>query len=99
MAKRSRDPVEIPPDLTKEQGRQALLVMKDKGEKLLANRPIPAAAFDTWTDSTIEYIEKTFGSRSNHINNFIGQIQIQVVSNGDAPDERYTERRRAEQLE
>src|ERR1017187_6094707 len=56
MAKRTQPPEEIPPSLTKKQGRHALFVMAEKGKKLLDNRPIPEAAFATWYDSTIDYI-------------------------------------------
>src|SRR6266536_3259648 len=98
MVKRSNPPEEIPPSLTKQEGHNTLRVMKDKGDKLLAQRPIQEAAFETWTSSTIEYIKKTFGSMSNHINTFIGQLQIEFVGHGDQPQEGYREQRRAEQL-
>jgi len=98
MPKRSSLPEEIAPSLTKQQGQNALRVMKEKGEKLLAQRPVQEAAFHTWTESTIEYIKKTFGSMSNHINTFIGQIQVVWSGYGEGPDETYVERSRAERL-
>src|SRR2546426_784803 len=98
MAKRSQPPEEIPASLTKQHGQTALRVMKEKGEKLLAERPVQEPAFETWTESAIEYIKKTFGSMSNHISTFVGQIQIEVVGYGDRPDEKYREQRRAEHL-
>src|ERR1017187_5701339 len=94
MAKRTQPPEEIPPSLTKKQGRHALFVMAEKGKKLLDNRPIPEAAFATWYDSTIDYIKKTFGSFSPHVMNFVGEQQIQF---GD-PGEHYKETLRANHL-
>jgi uncharacterized protein (TIGR02391 family) len=94
MAKRTQPPEEIPPSLTKKQGRHALFVMAEKGKKLLDNRPIPEAAFATWYGSTIDYIKKTFGSFSPHVMNFVGEQQIQF---GD-PGERYKETLRANHL-
>jgi hypothetical protein len=55
MPKRTRAiEEEIPPSMNKKQGRHAFFVMAEKGKKLLENRPIPEAAFNTWFDSTIE---------------------------------------------
>ena len=98
MAKRTNPPQEAPPSLTKQQGQNAVRVMKEKGETLLAQRPVKEADFDTWANSTIEYIAKCFGSRSNHISTFIGQIQVVVSGFGYARDERHEERDRAERL-
>jgi uncharacterized protein (TIGR02391 family) len=95
MSKRRQSPEEIPPSVTKAQGRQALLVMKEKGEKLLSVRPIPEATFDTWSQSSFEYIQKTFGSESGHISNFCGQGQITFGS----PGEQYLEQRRFDKLQ
>ena len=98
MTKRTSPPDEVPPSLTKQQAQQALRVMKEKGEAILAQRPVQEAASDTWTDSTIEYLKRSFGSRSNHITTFIGQIQVQVSGFGHELDERYLERDRVERL-
>ena len=98
MAKRSSPPEEVPPSLTKQQGKHALQAMKEKGEALFAKRPVQEAACDTWTNSAIEYIKKTFGSRSNYIDNFVGQIQVVMSGFGYQPDERRLEQERAGRL-
>jgi uncharacterized protein (TIGR02391 family) len=98
MARRPTPPDASAPTIAKQQGQNALRAMKEKGETLLAQRPVQEAAFDTWVDSTISFISKTFGSQSNHISNFIGQIQIQVVGYGWEPDERHEETKRAQEL-
>lgn len=94
MAKRTQPQEEIPPSLTKKQGRHALFIMAEKGNNLFNSRPISEAAFNTWFDSTIDYIRKTFGSFSPHINNFVGQQQIQFGN----PSEQYKESLRAKDL-
>ena len=71
-----------------------MFVMAEKGKKLFDNRPIPEAAFNTWFDSTVDYIKKTFGSFSPHINNFVGEQQIQFGN----PSEQYKESLRAKSL-
>jgi uncharacterized protein (TIGR02391 family) len=94
MAKRTQPSEEIPPILNKKQGRHALFVMAEKGKKLFDSRPIPEAPFNIWFDSTIDYIKKTFGSFSPHINNFVGEHQIQFGN----PGEQYKESLRAKSL-
>jgi uncharacterized protein (TIGR02391 family) len=101
MAKRTQPPTETPPTLTKEQGRQALLAMKEKGEKLLTVRPIAEAPFNTWSSSTADFIRKVFGlpDADSHIHNFYGgSHQMAVVGFGGEPDERYEEHQRANDL-
>jgi|SRR6266700_4079960 len=98
MAKRTAAPEEIPPSLNKAEGRKCLLTMKEKGEKLLGQHPIPEPAFDTWSNSTLEYITKTFGSWSNHISTFIGDVQVEFVGYGGGPSESQREQRRAQKL-
>lgn len=102
MAKRNQPPDETPPTLSKEQARQALSVMREKGQKLLAARPIAEPFFDTWTNSTADFIRKAFGlpDAHSHIHNFYGEsAQITVVGYGEGPDERYEESRRAKNLQ
>jgi uncharacterized protein (TIGR02391 family) len=94
MVKRTQPPEEIPPSLTKKQGRHALIIMAQKGQELFDNRPVSEAAFNIWFDSTIDYIKKTYGSFSPHINNFVGQQQIQFGN----PTEQYKENIRAKDL-
>jgi len=86
---------QIPPSLPKEQGRKALLVMKEKGEEILKARPIPEATFDTWSQSAFDYIKKTFGSRSGHLNVFNGEGRVYF---GDT-SERQMEQDRAKSLQ
>ncbi|MCI0541096.1 MAG: TIGR02391 family protein, partial [Verrucomicrobiales bacterium] len=69
--------------------------MKEKGESLLARRPISVANFETWSNSTFDYIKKTFGSRSDHLNSFCGPPKIHY---GD-PGESYLENDRAETIQ
>lgn len=95
MAKSTPTP-EVPPSLSKEQGRRALQTMKEKGEKLLSNRPVSDASLDTWTDATVEFISKTFGSRSPYRLNFYGPVAVCVM--GDGYTEQYEEYKRAETL-
>lgn len=98
MAKRPIPPVEIPPSLSKQQGKQALTVMKEKGEKLLAVRPISKEEFSTWRQSSYKFIEKTFGSESGHLFTFAGEGRIHVVGYGSGPSEAYLENERAKDL-
>src|SRR5438093_9446897 len=98
MAKHSSPPEEIPASLSKAEGRRCLLTMREKGEKLLPQRPIQEPAFDTWSNSALEYIKKTFGSWSNHISTFVGDVQIEFVGYGGGPSESYREDRRAKKL-
>lgn len=88
MAKRSnRVTEEIPPSLGKEQGARVLTAMKEKGETLLTKRPVLEAAYNTWSNATLEYIKKVFGSHSGHISTFIGQIQIRYANFENPRDE------------
>src|SRR4051794_25681598 len=100
MAKRSEAPTEIPPSLNKRQGWTALSAMKTKGEQLFSHGPVSETDADTWADSAIDYIEKTFGSRTNHVGTFIGPIEIEIHGIGmdDGPDQGHRQRRRAETL-
>jgi hypothetical protein len=50
--------------------------MKEKGDQILSARPIPEATFDTWSQSALDYIKKTFGSRSGHLNVFNGEGEV-----------------------
>ena len=61
--RRSPYPAETPPYLSKEQGRKALLVMKEKGEQILNARPIPKATFETWSQSAFDNIKKIYSVR------------------------------------
>jgi uncharacterized protein (TIGR02391 family) len=100
MAKRTQPSAETPPTLTKEQGRHALLAMKEQGEKLLAARPIAEASFNTWNNSTVDFIRRVFGlpDAHSHIHNFYGAGQMTVVNFGPERDERYKENSRAKDL-
>jgi len=99
MNKKTPYPEQIPPSLPKEQGRKALLVMKEKGEQILKARPIPEATFDTWSQSAFDYIKKTFGSRSGHLNVFNGQGQVYFSGPHGGPSERNMEQDRAKSLQ
>jgi hypothetical protein len=76
MNKKTSYREQIPPSLPKEQGRKALLVMKEKGEQILKARPVPEATFDTWSQSAFDYIKKIFGSRSGHLSVFNGEGRV-----------------------
>lgn len=69
---------------------------------MLEHLPISEADADTWADSTIDYIKKTFGSLTNHVGTFIGPIDISIHGTGlddYGPDESFRQRRRrAERL-
>jgi uncharacterized protein (TIGR02391 family) len=94
MNKKTPHSEQIPPSLSKEQGQKALLAMKDKGDQILKSRPIPEATFDTWSQSAFDYIKRTFGSRSGHLNVFNGEGQIYF----DGTSERQMENDRAKSL-
>ena len=87
MPKQTKQPVPLEPTWPKEQGKRALVQMKEKGEKLLANRPIPEGAANTWYTSTYDFIKKSFGWPSGHLSNFSGPQSIVISNLNEPPDE------------
>lgn len=69
MAKRTRPAEEpnSPPSLAPKQAIHLLRLQIDKGNRLLANRPITSAAEQGWETVTRDILTKAFGSRSPHI--------------------------------
>jgi len=86
---------EIPPSLSPGQAKQVLTKVMAKGQEMLATRPIPEPAFDTWNNSAFDYIKKAFGSHSDHLRTFAGQVSVEF---GDTP-EPYREATRFKKLQ
>jgi len=97
MAKRESYKSE-PPAISKEQGRKALAVMREKAKTMIGDRPIREAALDTWTTSTSNYLKQVFGSESDHLGNFFGPVQTIYCGSGHVPNEDQLEQERFEDL-
>jgi uncharacterized protein (TIGR02391 family) len=97
MAKKSRSEPLKPPSITKVDGRKRLTKLIERGEALLAQRPLKEGQQDIWSTLCIETLEATFGEGSSHIYTFIGPVQVRVSSGDDSYDY-YAEKRDAEGL-
>ena len=52
--------------------------MRNKGATMLENRPFTESHVDTWVNTSLDYIQKTFGEDSAHLDTFLGQIRYGV---------------------
>jgi len=97
MVKRRDDPEPTPPTISLEDGRRKLSVMREKGVKILENRPLSETSLETWSNTAFEYTKQTFGSNSRHLSTFVGQLMIRPESeyNRYGP---YSEQQDAERL-
>lgn len=86
-----------PPSISKTEGRKRLLMLVQRGEALLAQRPLKEGQEDVWCTSCIETIQATFGEDTSHLHTFIGQIRMIVSHGGDSYDH-YAEQRDAERI-
>jgi len=98
MSKRRTQAPATPPTISLEEGKRRLQTMRDKGHKLLSNRPLTENAANTWANSTLEYIKQTFGSDSSHITTFCGMPRIRISNGGPDVYTEYDEQEDAEQL-
>jgi predicted nucleotide-binding protein len=70
--------------------------MRDKGRAMLEGRPLIEKEVQTWANTTLDYIKKTFGSDSGHIMTFCGTPRIRFA---DAGYTGHYEREDAQQLQ
>src|SRR5208337_900416 len=78
MPKRRDYPEPNPPTISLQEGKRKLSVMREKGVKILENRPLFETSLETWSNTALEYIEQTFGENSRHLSTFIGQAMVRV---------------------
>lgn len=97
MARRANPPPPKPASISKSEGRRRLAVLVERGEALLAQRPLKEGQEDVWSTACIEALKATFGEDSTHIYTFIGQPQI-TFSDGDDSYDFYAEWRDAERI-
>jgi hypothetical protein len=64
MPKRRDYPEPNLPTISLEDGRRKLLVMREKGVKILENRPLSETGLETWSNTAFDYIQQTFGENS-----------------------------------
>jgi hypothetical protein len=76
MARKRDYPEATPPSISLEEGKHRLEVMRDKGKRMLASRPLNESAVQTWANTTLDYLKQTFGSESGHLGTFCGTPQI-----------------------
>jgi uncharacterized protein (TIGR02391 family) len=69
----------------------------ERGEALLAQRPLKEGQEDVWSASCIETIQAAFGEDTSHTNTFIGAIQVAFSDGSDSYDH-YAEARDAERI-
>jgi uncharacterized protein (TIGR02391 family) len=97
MAKKQQLPPPQPPSVPPERGIELLRRQREKGEDLLAARPIDEHAGDPWYNTTIAFLVECFGSGSHNLRNFAYAGGAQVGIAGGSKE--YYEERRAEILE
>jgi uncharacterized protein (TIGR02391 family) len=85
------------PTISLEDGKRKLLVMREKGVKILENRPLSETGLQTWSNTTLDYIQQTFGENSRHLSTFIGQMMVRM-NLGYEGYSRYDEQQDAEKL-
>jgi uncharacterized protein (TIGR02391 family) len=96
MAKRTDSFAPLrPPPISKADGRKRLLILIQRGEALLAQRPLQEGQEGVWYTSCFEAIEATFGEGSGHLHTFIGQVRM-IPSRGDDSYDHYAEQQDAE---
>jgi uncharacterized protein (TIGR02391 family) len=97
MARHRDPPPPKPPTISKEDGRLRLATLRDRGRKLLENRPLREGQEDVWSTACLETIEATFGEASNHYTTFIGPIRV-TFSQGNDRYDHYAEQRDADAI-
>jgi uncharacterized protein (TIGR02391 family) len=99
MAPRNTPTPPKPPTVSKQEGKRRLASMVERGQRLLAARPLRDGQEDVWSEACLDVIRDTFGDDSNHQNTFIGQIEISM-SDGSGRNEydRDEEQRDAAQI-
>lgn len=98
MAKRANPEPLKPPSIQKAEGRRRLIAFMERGEALLAQRPLKEGQEDIWSTACMETIAATFGEGSNHLGTFIGQLRV-IFSQGDGSYGHYDENRDAENIQ
>lgn len=97
MAKREQEPPQKgPPTVKPQKGLELLTRQIEKGNAVLANRPIAEGAESGWTNITRDFIEKAFGANSEKIYEVFPRSFVSFAP--DNADERYWEGRRAERI-
>jgi uncharacterized protein (TIGR02391 family) len=86
MAKRPTPPPPKPAYISKSEGRRRLVILVERGEALLAQRPLKEGQEDVWSTACIDALKATFGEDSTHIYTFIGRPQITFSEGDDAYD-------------
>jgi uncharacterized protein (TIGR02391 family) len=97
MAKRPSPSSPKPPSISRSEGRSRLKTLLERGEALLAQRPLKEGQQNVWSTACIEALKATFGEDSVHISTYAGQPQI-IVSDGDDSYDFYAEKRDAERM-
>lgn len=88
-------PVEGPPTVPPHVGIELLKKQREKGNVLLANRPIDSDAYSAWENTTREFLTKAFGKGSPNVAKVMGVGAMFIAM---AQSEAYWEQRRAENL-
>jgi uncharacterized protein (TIGR02391 family) len=70
MARKQQPSPLQPPSVTPERGIELLRRQREKGEGLLAARPIDQHAKDAWYNTTIAFLTECFGSESHNLRSF-----------------------------
>jgi uncharacterized protein (TIGR02391 family) len=68
--------------------------MRKRAVEMLRNRPLHQGDLDTWSNSTYEYIEQTFGQNSRHLSTFVGEVMMRPDVGWDG----FAEQQEAEKL-
>lgn len=97
MARHRDSPPLTAPTISKGEGRSRLSALRDRGKKLLENRPLREGQEDVWTTACLETIDATFGEGSNYYTTFIGPVRIRF-SDGDDSYNRAAEQRDADAI-
>ena len=87
MMAKSRMSDEVPPSMSKQEGLKALVMMKERGEKILAQNPIPEPIYDTWSNTVSTIIKDVYGSRSAHLDTFVGSQRFDLDYDPDGLQE------------
>jgi uncharacterized protein Ymh len=80
------------PTISFAEGRRRLQAMRDKGTAMLKNRPLAESAVDTWANTSLDYIQKTFGEGNSHLYTFLGQLRMGVGRSEQEDAEKLQER-------
>jgi len=89
-------PPDIPPSVTLEQAISLLQRQINEGKSLLSNNFLEDIEFDAWESKTKDFLIRSFGSLSHHVNDVINIGKFVAFSTGQS--EQYWENRRREYL-